>query len=281
MVKVLLNNLRRGETEIIEWMLDIQLGRRNLSPIQRIAIAEKYRSLYEKQAKENQIKAGNNYGVGKEKPLPNLVNPISTVDTTKKLAEVAGVGKEIYRMGAKILNSDNEEIKNAVLSGEMSINAGYKERRFRKMNRDTYNQMVEECTKFRLAVEECKDNIGIDWFKDFPLGCCQDASLMLALYLHRKGFGVAELVSGSKGRNSHAWLELDGLIIDITADQFKEGKEKVIISKKSEFHNAFKNDGNRTLYNQMLTGAYWGDEALFNAYDIISKKINEKKFLIK
>ena len=39
-------------------MLDIQLGRRNLSPIQRIAVAEKYRPLYEKQAQENQSKAG-------------------------------------------------------------------------------------------------------------------------------------------------------------------------------------------------------------------------------
>ena len=111
--------------EVMEWMLDIQLGRRNLSPIQRIAIAEKYRSLYEKQAKENLVKAGNNYGIGKEKPLPNLVNPISSIDTAKKLAEVANVGKETYRMGKKILDSDNEEIKEKVLLGEMSINAGY------------------------------------------------------------------------------------------------------------------------------------------------------------
>lgn len=29
------------------------MDRHNLSPIQRIAIAEKYRSIYEKQAKEN------------------------------------------------------------------------------------------------------------------------------------------------------------------------------------------------------------------------------------
>ncbi len=42
----------------MEWMLDIQLGRRNLSPIQRIAIAEKYRPLYEKEAKENQSNVG-------------------------------------------------------------------------------------------------------------------------------------------------------------------------------------------------------------------------------
>lgn len=38
----------------MEWMLDIQLGRRNLSPIQRIKVTEKYRPIYERQAKENQ-----------------------------------------------------------------------------------------------------------------------------------------------------------------------------------------------------------------------------------
>ena len=42
----------------MEWMLDIQLGRRNLSPIQRIAVAEKYRPIYEKMAKENKILGG-------------------------------------------------------------------------------------------------------------------------------------------------------------------------------------------------------------------------------
>lgn len=111
----------------MEWMLDIQLGRRNLTPIQRIAVAEKYRPIYEKQAKENLKQAGNNYGIGKEKPLTDLSNPISTVDTTQKLADVAGVSRTIYRMGAKVLNSSNEDVKQRVLSGETSISAGYKE----------------------------------------------------------------------------------------------------------------------------------------------------------
>ena len=88
--------------EVMEWMLDIQLGRRNLSPIQRIAVAEKYRPIYEKQAKRNPT-------------------------TSEKLADIAGVSEKTYRMGSKILNSDNEELKNEVLSGEKSINAGYKE----------------------------------------------------------------------------------------------------------------------------------------------------------
>ena len=49
----------------------------------------------------------------------------SNNETVSKLAKIAGVGKEIYRMGAKVLNSDNEDVKNRVLSGETSISAGY------------------------------------------------------------------------------------------------------------------------------------------------------------
>ena len=37
--------------EIIMWMLENQLGRRNLTDVQRIIIAEKYRDIIEKQAK--------------------------------------------------------------------------------------------------------------------------------------------------------------------------------------------------------------------------------------
>ena len=51
----------------------------------------------------------------------------SNNETNAKLAQVAGVGKETYRMGAKVLNSNNEELKERVLSGETSISAGYKE----------------------------------------------------------------------------------------------------------------------------------------------------------
>lgn len=114
--------------QVMEWMLDIQLGRRNLSPIQRIAVAEKYRPIYEKMAKENLSTGGRNGGLTTQnKPLTNLSNPSSAIDTTQKLANMAGVSRTTYRMGAKVLNSDNEDVKNRVLSGETSISAGYRE----------------------------------------------------------------------------------------------------------------------------------------------------------
>ena len=117
--------------EVMEWMLDIQLGRRNLSPIQRIAVAEKYRPIYERQAQKNLEEGGRKGGlVSANKPLVNLPNPssmIDKIDVREKLASVAGVSGKTYSMGKKILDSDNEPLKQEVLSGEKSINAGYKE----------------------------------------------------------------------------------------------------------------------------------------------------------
>ena len=115
----------------MEWMLDIQLGRRNLSPIQRIAVAEKYRPIYEKMAKENkqaammEARKNNTYNKN-EQFLVNLPETVST-NTSEKLASIAGVSEKTYRMGAKVLNTDNDDVKNRVLSGETSISAGYKE----------------------------------------------------------------------------------------------------------------------------------------------------------
>lgn len=91
----------------MEWVLDIQLGRRNLAPIQKIAVAEKYRLIYEKRARKNLITPTGGHN---PQPLAILVNPENKVNTTKKLANIAGVGKETYRIGAKILNSDNERL---------------------------------------------------------------------------------------------------------------------------------------------------------------------------
>ncbi len=95
-------------------MIDTQLGRRNLSPMQRVAVTEKYRPMFEKKARENLEKAGESFGIGKEKPLANLPNPIEKVDTRKELSKLAGVGERTYGKAAAILSSDNDEVKTKV-----------------------------------------------------------------------------------------------------------------------------------------------------------------------
>ena len=59
--------------------------------------------------------------------LPQAPKKERNPTTSGKLADIAGVSEKTYRMGAKVLSSDNEELKERVLSGETSISAGYKE----------------------------------------------------------------------------------------------------------------------------------------------------------
>lgn len=114
--------------EVMEWMLDIQLGRRNLSPIQRIAVAEKYRPIYEKKAKENQGARNDlknnipqNLGESEKKKAAK------DREVNSKLAKVANVNPETYRQAKRVLDSENDDLKQRVLSGATSISAGYKE----------------------------------------------------------------------------------------------------------------------------------------------------------
>ena len=48
-------------------------------------------------------------------------------ETNTKLAKIAGVKPTTCKMGAKVLNSDNEDVKQRVLSGTTSIIASYKQ----------------------------------------------------------------------------------------------------------------------------------------------------------
>lgn len=86
----------------MEWMLDIQLGRRNLSPNQRIAVAEKYRPIYKKQAKENMSLGGGDKKSGSQNSS-TPINPENKVDVRAKLAKTAGVSTDTYSKGKKFL----------------------------------------------------------------------------------------------------------------------------------------------------------------------------------
>ena len=94
-----------------------------------------YRPIYEKQAKENSL---NNLKQNQTADKSNLTNR-EFKSTNKKLADIAGVKPTTYKMGAKVLNSDNEELKKEVLSGEKTISKAYKELQ-------NENKKVQSCT---------------------------------------------------------------------------------------------------------------------------------------
>lgn len=109
--------------EVMVWMLDIQLGRRNLPLAQRLAVIDKFKKKIQEQAanKANESRSkfhGNQY---KEVSSPN--GDHTKIKTDKELAKMAGVGTGIVARFNKVMNSDDEELKKKVLSGETSISA--------------------------------------------------------------------------------------------------------------------------------------------------------------
>lgn len=131
--------------DVKKYIYENQLARRNLTPIQKISIAEQYRSMYEKQAKENQSLGGGDkksedYQKSVESNLTQAVDKKRNPTTDEKLSKIAGIKTTTYKMGAKVLKSDNEDLKKRVLSGETSISAGYKELMMNKNKKSTSNE---------------------------------------------------------------------------------------------------------------------------------------------
>lgn len=115
-----------NKEEAIIWMVRQQLGRRSLTPLQRIQIVNKYRPFYKEKAKKNKSLNGGN----KKAELENSTTPIpkeEKVDVRAELAKDANVSSNTYSKGMKILESGNEELINETINGQKSINKAFNE----------------------------------------------------------------------------------------------------------------------------------------------------------
>ncbi|MFD3457551.1 hypothetical protein ACFWVC_35915 [Streptomyces sp. NPDC058691] len=90
----------------------------------------------------------------------------------------------------------------------------------------------------RQAILDCP-NPGLVSLERFPYGSCGDASILLGQYLHENGLGVWRYVSAWENGASHAWIEKNGLRVDITADQFDGVDTPVIIASGGGWHDRF------------------------------------------
>jgi hypothetical protein len=99
-----------NEFYVVEWMLDNQLGRRNITPEQKdYLIGKKYEN-------EKQKVGGQLIGVGKNFP---------PVTTAQKIAEEFGISDRQVKNNeqfSKGVDKMNDDLKNVVLQGKSSIN---------------------------------------------------------------------------------------------------------------------------------------------------------------
>jgi hypothetical protein len=100
-------------------------------------------------------------------------------------------------------------------------------------------------TRFRAAIQ-ATDPAEVDAevrfiVASFPRGVCGAVCFLLGHYLRENGFPGAEYVNGIRRSDgeSHAWIETDGIIVDITGDQFAEIDEGVIVTRDFAWHRQF------------------------------------------
>lgn len=115
----------------------------------------------------------------------------------------------------------------------------------------TNDQLVRKAAaQFRCALQAAAPRLAersraLHGLLEFPLGACLDTSLMLAEYLDHCSLGEWTCVAGERPYKpampqSHAWLERDGLIVDITADQFDDSPGPAVwVTRDRGWHAQF------------------------------------------
>ena len=110
-------------------------------------------------------------------------------------------------------------------------------------------KVTELATSFRKAIEDTI--FSTHPMNNFPSGCCEEAASYLSEFLQENGF-ASEYYCGlhprGEGMNPkrHAWVILEeGIVADITGDQFKNDSEHlyydkpVYVGEMDEFHMLF------------------------------------------
>jgi N6-adenosine-specific RNA methylase IME4 len=107
-----------NETEVIEWMILHQFGRRNLSNYQRSVLALQLEAVFQGRAKEKQKEGGGSV---------RQISDKAVVDTKKEIAKVANVSHDTIAKVKTIQAKATPEVKAQLSTGEVSINQVYQD----------------------------------------------------------------------------------------------------------------------------------------------------------
>ena len=143
--------------EAKQWALDTQKGRRNLEKWELGKIALKLKPEIEARAKANMSAGGGDQkSEGTKSGLATLPNPISAVDTRKELASAVGLGE---RTMGKVMQIDEHApaaVKEALDSGDLSINQGYN---ITRQVRELPEEQQDEAAAMAVELEKAKKEI--------------------------------------------------------------------------------------------------------------------------
>lgn len=126
--------------------------------------------------------------------------------------------------------------------------------------------------RFRQGIIACGAELaGFTGLSTFPVHSCQDSSILLGEYLRDNGQG--EWRSVFAGDDRHVWLEQGRIIVDITADQFPDVTDEVIVTTDRGWHRQFSPDPSRELAACIEIYDPRTREMLLAAYQIIGRRL--------
>jgi len=105
------------------------------------------------------------------------------------------------------------------------------------------DNLTKAATTFRWLIENTDRSKLTEDFENFPVRSGVGASILLAQYLIDLGYGIPTYVRGELYGSipwAHAWIELDGIILDITLDGLYSDVPPVIVTEGSYWHEIFK-----------------------------------------
>jgi len=117
---------------VMSWMFERQAARRNWTPAQKAAVGLKMKPAIEQRAKANQKAGGgtkNPEKQGEKALLLHVAKARSPVHTRDEIAKAAGVSSETVRKTEVVLNEGAPEVKQALLSGQMSARQAFSQTR--------------------------------------------------------------------------------------------------------------------------------------------------------
>lgn len=142
------------------------------------------------------------------------------------------------------------------------------------MTETNISVLVEHATRFQQAILNSDLKQLPISLQRFPFGSCGDTSPLLGEYFFQSNLGQFDYVSGvNRTHGSHAWIEQNGIIVDITAYQFPEVIIPVIVTESREWHRRFKHSSKGParieVYDPITT------RMLTRAYQTISKLLTK------
>jgi hypothetical protein len=135
--------------------------------------------------------------------------------------------------------------------------------------------IMSVCKNVRSAIETQKEKTNL--FKTFPYGCCEYTSKIIGKILIEQGITTIKecqtngiIWDGKHKGKSHAWLETNTLIIDITAVQFSFHPFPTILVYSKDERLEIHHTENYSSF-EFILGAYTPN--LFDDFNIIKSQL--------